>query len=93
MRVRITFGCPMLKLSDAGLAVVTAVTGRLPLRLRSAFLLELAAAFAGHEGEGLHKLAVEAAKRGRSNKRKHPSSRRSGSTSGRSDRGVYTSRR
>ena len=50
----------MLKLSDAGLAVVTAVTGRLPLRLRSAFLLELAAAFAGHEGEGLHKLAVEA---------------------------------
>jgi len=37
----------MLKLSDAGLAVVTAVTGRLPLRLRSAFLLELAAAFAG----------------------------------------------
>ena len=49
--------------SDAGLAVVTAVTGRLHLRLRSAFLLELAAAFAGHEGEGLHKLAVEAAKR------------------------------
>jgi len=49
--------------SDAGLAVVTAVTGRLPLRLRSAFLLELAAAFAGHEGEGLHKLAVEAANR------------------------------
>src|SRR5262249_15829332 len=53
----------MLKLSDAGLAVVTAVTGRLPLRLRTAFLLEFPPAFAGHEGEGLHKLAVEAAKR------------------------------
>src|SRR5262249_41171664 len=52
----------MLKLTDAGLAVVTGVAGRLPLRLRGAFLQELAAAFAGH-GEGLHKLAVEAAKR------------------------------
>jgi hypothetical protein len=52
-----------LILSDAGLAVVTAVAGRLPLRLRGAFLQELAAAFAGHEGEGLHRLAVEAAKR------------------------------
>jgi hypothetical protein len=52
-----------LILSDAGLAVVTAVAGRLPLRLRGAFLQELAAAFAGHEGEGLHGLAVEAAKR------------------------------
>src|SRR5262249_35217713 len=53
-----------LILSDAGLAVVTAVAGRLPLRLRGAFLQELAAAFAGHEGEGLHRLAVEAARRG-----------------------------
>jgi len=52
----------MLKLTDAGLAVVTGVADRLPLRLRGAFLQELAAAFAGH-GEGLHKLAVEAAKR------------------------------
>ena len=52
-----------LKVSDAGLAAVTAVAGRLPWRLRSAFLMELAAAFAGHEGEDLRKLAVEAAKR------------------------------
>jgi len=52
----------MLKLTDAGLAVVTGVADRLPLRLRGAFLQELAAGFAGH-GEGLHKLAVEAAKR------------------------------
>jgi hypothetical protein len=51
-----------LKLSDAELAIVTAVAGRLPLRLRGAFLQELAAAFAGHE-EGLRKIAVEAAKR------------------------------
>ena len=52
-----------LKLSDAGLAVVTAVAGRLPCRLRGAFLLELAAAVAGEEGQGLRKIAVEAAKR------------------------------
>ena len=52
-----------LKLSDAGLAAVTAVAGRLPWRLRGAFLQELAAACAGHEGEGLRKIAVEAAKR------------------------------
>ena len=52
-----------LKLSDAGLAAVTAVAGRLPWRLRGAFLQELAPAFAGHEGEGLRKIAVEAAKR------------------------------
>src|SRR5215468_8498248 len=52
-----------LKLSDAGLAAVTAVAGRLPWRLRGAFLQELAAAFAGHEGEGLRRIAVEAAKR------------------------------
>jgi hypothetical protein len=52
-----------LKLSDAGLAVVTAVAGRLPLRLRGAFLQELAAACVGQEGEGLPRLAVEAAKR------------------------------
>jgi len=52
-----------LKLSDGGLAVVMAVAGRLPWRLRSAFLMELAAAFAGHEPEGLRRLAVEAAKR------------------------------
>jgi hypothetical protein len=51
-----------LKLSDAGLAVVTAVAGRLPLRLRGSFLTELAASFSGHEGEGLRRLAVEAAK-------------------------------
>src|SRR5262249_26351035 len=57
-------GCLMsLKLSDGGLAVVMAVAGRLPWRLRSAFLMELAAAFAGHETEGLRRLAVEAAKR------------------------------
>ena len=37
------------------------VADRLPLRLRGAFLQELGAAFAGHGG--LHKLAVEAAKR------------------------------
>jgi hypothetical protein len=52
-----------LKLSDAGLAVVTAVAGRLPWRLRGAFLQELAAAFAGHEDGGLREIAVEAAKR------------------------------
>jgi hypothetical protein len=39
------------------------VAGRLPLRLRGPFLIELAAAFAGHEGEGLRGIAVEAAKR------------------------------
>ena len=52
-----------LKLSDAGLAAVTAVAGRLPWRLRGAFLQELADAFAGHEGEGLRKIALEVAKR------------------------------
>jgi hypothetical protein len=52
-----------LKLSDAGLAAVTAVAARLPLRLRGHFLMELAAAFAGHEGEGLRRIAVEAARR------------------------------
>jgi len=51
-----------LKLSDAGLAVLTAVASRLPLRLRGSFLTELAASFSGHEGEGLRRLAVEAAK-------------------------------
>jgi hypothetical protein len=52
-----------LKLSDAGLAAVTAVAGRLPVRLRGVFLMELAASVSGHEGEGLRRLAVEAAKR------------------------------
>jgi len=42
----------VLKLTDAGPAVVRGVAGCLPLRLRGAFLQELAAAFAGHEGEG-----------------------------------------
>jgi hypothetical protein len=57
-------GCFMpLKLSDAGLAVVTGVVSRLPWRLRGTFLQELAAAFAGHENDGLRKIAVDAAKR------------------------------
>ena len=45
-----------LKLSDAGLAAVTAVVGRLPWRLRGAFLQELAATFGGSNRAGGHSI-------------------------------------
>src|SRR5262249_55393497 len=53
MRTSNCSGCLMpLKLSDAGLAAVTAVVGRLPWRLRGAFLQELAATFGGSNRAG-----------------------------------------